>query len=171
MEAIVRFSYKRVIDSDSTSAWDKAVFEASWFEYRLQVQNYPDFSAFANFADFLKNAPDAEKIHSRISPSVYPLLSQLGGKIPVIVDANDEKLDLNQFALKILDSDFEEKSKHRVALEFISKPMILTSEIAQNFIVSNIENRDAFQKGAEIQTLLIPMQHGLNVYSIQKLPS
>lgn len=171
MEAIIRFSYKRFIDKDAISAWDKAVFEASWFEFRLQIQNFPDFRKYATFADFLKGEPTGESIHSRISPSVYPLLAQLGGKIPVLEDAHRQKLDLSQFALTILDSDFEEKEKHAISLEFVSRPMILTSEICQSYIVAELSALEAFQRREEVQTLSIPAQQGLNVYSLQKIGS
>lgn len=67
MEAIVRFSVKRIIGQDATTAWDKQLFETTWFEYELQVQNFPGFGQHVSFSGFLKNVPDAETIRSRES--------------------------------------------------------------------------------------------------------
>lgn len=170
MEGIVRFSYARFIDVKTTFAWDKAVFENSYFEYRIQAQNYPAFDKTKPFADFLKEVPDAVRIHHRVSTAVYENLNQLHGIIPQITDVNGELcLEFKQFKFEILDADFEHKNKYRVMVEFITEPMLCVGLMGDNFLIAAIENREKFRNNEEVTTRLLPFQKALNVYSYQKI--
>jgi hypothetical protein len=168
MIGTVRFSHRRVIDFGSQSVWDKALFDATWFEYKLQVQNFVDFARYKDFADFLNNEPNAETIHSRVSPAVYPSLQQLEGKIPVLTDANSEAIELNQFNFEIRDTDFLQQSKHKISIDLISRPMALLANLSAGFLTCSVDDAEAFSNGDEVRTLLIPNQTGLNIHSLKK---
>ncbi|RZJ71925.1 hypothetical protein [Flavobacterium sp.] len=168
MQGFVRFSLRRIIDKDSQSTWDKALFDATWFEYKLQIQNFGNFARYESFADFLKNEPNAETIHSRVSPAVYPSIQILDGKLPVVYDANGESLALNQFYFEIQNSDFLDQSKHKISVDLISKQFFLISSSANGFLVCDASDADDFQNGQELRTLLIANQHLLNIYSFKK---
>ncbi len=168
MQGYVRFSLRRTIDKDSQSSWDKTLFEATWFEYKLQIQNFENFARYQSFTDFLEKEPNADTIHSRVSPAVYPAIQSLGGKLPMVFDANGDSLALNQFYFEIRDSDFLDQSKHRIFVDLISKQFYLISISPLGFLVCDASDAEDFANGEEVRTLLIPTQHSLNVYSYKK---
>lgn len=170
MEGIIRFSYKRFIDENSVFVWDKAVFENSYMDYKIQIQNFPEFEAFPVFADFLKNVPEAETIHHKVSQSIYQNLNQLDGIIPQIVDAyGGFCLQFRKFKFEIIDSDLFNKSKHRVSIEFISEPLLCLGKMGDDFLIAPFEELENYKNNQEIATRLIPSQKFLNIYSYQKM--
>lgn len=170
MEGIIRFSYKRFIDKKAAIDWDKSVFENSYFEFRLQIQNYPNFEKYLSFSEFLKKVPDADKIHHRISPAIYENLNRLHGRIPQITDTFGQLcLEFSKFKFEIIDSDFDHKDEHRVSIEFITEPLLCLGKLGNDFLTAAFEDIENYKNFGEITTLLIPSQPFLNVYSFQKI--
>lgn len=164
----IRFASRLEISAGSDSPWELAIHETSWFETRLQLQNFPGFSPEIPFLDLLKNFPGSDAIHSRVSPSITGFIRSLSGKFPDLSDAFGEKLTLEQFRFLILDSDFSQKEKHRVELTFYSPQLLLLRESVSGFLVADLSEEDRYLAGEEIPTRLIPMQPGLSVSHYQK---
>ncbi|NMH28427.1 hypothetical protein [Flavobacterium silvaticum] len=164
---LIRFCHKRHISANDPNSWNQAAHQSSWFEYKLQVQNYPEFNPKMSFSEFLKSVPKADEIHARVSPSIRGLIGSFGGNLPGFQDANQDAIGLQQFKFTILDSDFEDASKHRIEVSLYSAQWLKIFVSPAGFLVCDPELIENLKRKEEVPTRLIPIQHGLGISHLQ----
>ncbi len=85
------------------------VWESTWSEYQLQVQNYDKDKRFTLFSELLHQVPAAEKLHFLVSASVTGYLRQLNGKVPDILNnLGIHFLPFRQYQFEIIESGYIE---------------------------------------------------------------
>lgn len=169
MEGLVRFSYKRFIDANASQAWDKSVFENSYLEFRIQFQNYPESVENTDFGQFISKI-NSDEFQAKVSRSVVGNLQLLDGIVPQISDAYGQLfLEFKKFKFEIIDTDFENKNRHKIAIEFVTEPLLLLGKIGNDYLIALPSELEKFQTKQEILTRLLPSQPSLNIYSFQKI--
>ena len=134
---IIRFCFRKIIDADSSLAWDKYVFESSYTEFLMQSQLYNQEKKYTGFAEMLLHVPDAEKLHFLVSAAVTGYVRQLKGVIPGMLDnLGRHFLSFDSYRFEIFNSDIKNKSQHKVAINFISKPITWYHTIGNYMLVS-----------------------------------
>jgi len=160
---IITLCYRKVIDSSSVKPWDTLVFEDSYTEFKMQAQLYNQEKKYRTFAELLQHAPGAEKLHFLVSAAVIGYLQQLNEIIPDILNnLGKHFLRFNQFQFEIINSDIQDKTKHQVAFNFYSEPLVWHDTI-QNYLL--VSEKKAGEE--EILTNLFQLQPYLNIHSLQ----
>lgn len=160
----IRLQYRKRIDARTVSSWDKWLWEDTYKEYKLQVQNYDPGGKYPVFTELLRQEPKAEKLHYLVSAAVRGYLQQLNGIIPDIRNTvGDTIIPFTQFKFEILQSNTKNIQDHQVALDFYSEPVKWMDRIGEHLLISLQEGEQ------ESLTHLIALQPGLNIYSIIKL--
>jgi hypothetical protein len=165
-ERIIRFCYRKIIDASSQKAWDKYVFDNSYTEFRMQSQFYNKEKKYLSFSELLQHVPGADKLHFLVSASVTGYLQQLNEQVPDIVN-NLGKLFLrfNGYRFEIIHSDINDKSKHQVAVNFFTEPMIWQDTIGNYLLVSSLAD-NVTADGA--LTHLVQLQTFFSIYSLKE---
>lgn len=162
----IRLLYRKIIDAGARQPWEKYVFNDSYAEFLLQVQTYNQEKKYTSFGDLVAGVPNAEKLHFLVSASIVGHLRQLNGKMPDIVNSTDKLfLPFKGFRFEIINSDIRDKSKHQVAINFMSEPVIWHDTIGDRLLVS-INGDKETEEG--ILTDMFSMQPFLSIYSLQK---
>jgi hypothetical protein len=162
---IIRLCYRKIIDASSQKTWDKYVFESSYQEFLMQSQFYNQEKKYNSFAELLVNVPGAEKLHFLVSAAVTGYVQQLKGIIPDILNnLGRHFLEFNDHRFELINSDIKNRSAHRVAVNFFSKPLVWHDTINDLLLVSALDsekNQDA------TLTQLVQIHPFLGIYSIK----
>ncbi|MDQ3290069.1 MAG: hypothetical protein M3Q05_02145 [Bacteroidota bacterium] len=160
---IISLCYRKIIDSGSVKPWDKLVFEDSYTEFKMQAQLFNQEKKYRTFAELLQHAPGAEKLHFLVSAAVMGYLQQLNEIVPDIINnLGKHFLHFNQFQFEIINSDLLDKSKHQVAVNFYSEPLIWHDTIGNYLLVSSQK-----EESGQALTHLFQMQPYLSIYSLK----
>ncbi|WP_293742910.1 hypothetical protein [uncultured Pedobacter sp.] len=163
---VITLCYRKIIDANNTSPWDKFIYEDSFIEFKMQAQFYNQEQQFSTFAEMLVNVPEADKLHFLVSAAITGYLRQLNGIIPDILDNLGRRfLTFENFKFEIINSDIHDHKKHKVAINFFSRPMIWHDTIDNLLLVSQSKETDE----DEIFTNLFQLQPFVSIHSIKNI--
>lgn len=159
----IRLQYRKRIDARTVSSWDKWLWEDTHKEYKLQVQNFDPGGKYPVFSELLRQEPKAGKLHFLVSAAARGYLQQLNGTIPDIRNTvGNSILPFSQFKFEILQTHTQNIQEHQVAIDFYSEPVTWLETIGSHLLICLQEGEQ------ESMTHLVPLQPGLNIYSILK---
>ena len=117
---------------------------------------------YRSFAELLQHAPGAEQLHFFTSAAVTSYLQQLNETIPDILNnLGKHCLKFNQYQFEIINSDLQDKTKHMVALNFYSEPLVWHDTIGNYLLVSDEP------AAGEVLTNLFQLQLYLSIHTLQ----
>lgn len=158
----ITLCYRKIIDASSTRPWDKMVFEDSYMEFKMQAQLYNQEKKYRSFAGLIQHVPGAEKLHFLVSAAVTGYIGQLNENIPDILNnLGKHFLKFTQFEFEIINSDFQDTTKHQVAVNFYSEPLLWHDTIGNYLLVSDKKAAEG-----EVLTNLFALQPYLTIYSL-----
>ncbi|TXK48755.1 hypothetical protein FVR03_07810 [Pontibacter qinzhouensis] len=160
---VITFCYRKVIDATATTPWEKLVFDDSYQEFKMQAQYYNQENKYGSFAELLQHSPGAERLHFLVSAAVTAYVQQLNGIVPDILNSVGRHfLKFNNYRFEIINSDVLDKTKHQVAINFVSDPMHWHDTLGQLLLISAEPDN-----GTEVLTELVPLQPYFTIYSLQ----
>lgn len=161
---IIRLCYRKVIDVHSTGAWERMVFEDSYQELRMQFQYFDPEKKHSSFTELVLNTPSAEKLHFLVSAAVTGYVRQLNERVPDILNnLGKHFLTFQNYQFEIINSDIHRIDKHQIALVFYTGELEWHETIADQLIVSAVENN------GEFTTDLLQLKPFLSIYSLKLL--
>src|ERR1700760_137005 len=116
--AKIKMVYRQVIDESCSSAFEKAILQASYHEFLLKSQAYNSEGKFKTFSKIKANDGRANSLHYKLSFSVGHFIAQLNNKIPVIKDNLGNRLSFDTVRFELIESHIEDESLHKVALNY-----------------------------------------------------
>lgn len=160
---VIRLCYRKIIDSTSSKPWDKLVFDDSYTEYRIQVQNFNLPDVHLSYTDLLQQHPDLIRINHMLSGAIIGYLDLLNNVMPDVLNTLGRRfLRYNEFKVELINSHLDNKERHRISITFYSEPVCLLNIIGNNLLLA-----DKAQQGDEILTDLLPLTPYISIYSVQ----
>jgi len=162
----IRFCYRKIIDAAAQRPLDKYIFDSSYAEFLMQSQFYNPGKKYSSFSDLLLHVPGAEKLHFLVSAAVTGYVQQLNEQVPDITN-NLGKLFLRfkGYRFGIINSDIKDKSKHQVAVNFFSEPMLWHDTIGNYRLISEAAG-NVTPDG--ILTHMVQLQPFFTIYSLKE---
>lgn len=164
MKRKITLCYRKIVDINSTSTWERLVFTDSFTEFKMQSQYYNQEGKYYTFAELLHHIPNADKLHFLVSGAVINYIKQLNEIIPDITNnLGLHFLKFNQFRFEIINSDLRNIDKHVVAINFYSEELLHIDQIGDYLLTakaSNIENKPML-------TDMFIITPYLTIYSVQ----
>lgn len=148
MKAKIKLAFRIVIDQNSTLAWDKYIFEDTYFEYKIQHQVFDDKeNPVKNYWELLTKNPHAERIPFLLSASVTNYISQLNGEIKSLPDVlGNTFFPIESFKLDLISSNVEDSSKHKIGITFYTPELLLIDIIDDKYLLSkNLNTENGFE--------------------------
>lgn len=140
------------------------VFEDSYLEYRIQVQNYELHKQYTAYGDLIYHNPRAKELNARVRPSISGYIQQLGNVMPDILNNLGRRfLRFNRFQFEIINSHLDLKENHQIGISFFSESYFL-NEIVGNYLLITQSENDNEEKLTE----LVQIQPYLSIYSIKE---
>lgn len=163
---VIVLCYRKIIDSTCNNPWDRFVHEDSFAEFKMQAQFYNQEEQFTTFAEMLLHVPDAEKLHFLVSAAITGYLRQLNGIIPDVLDNLGRRfLTFENFKFEIINSDINHLAKHKIAINFFSKPLVWHDTIDNQLLVSQWKETNE----EEILTNLFQIQPFVSIHSLKNI--
>jgi hypothetical protein len=165
-KGMIRLCYRKVIDVHSVKPWDKLVFDDTYTEFLLQSQFYNQEKKYRSFSDLITHVPAAEKLHFLVSAAVIGYLQQLQGKVPDLLNSLGRLfLPFNNYRFEIINSDIKDKTKHQVAINFITNHLVWHETINDQLLLSIPGNMENGEQLTELFTLPL----FVSIYSIKPI--
>lgn len=165
-QKIITLCYRKVIDVTNINPWDKFVHEDSFAEFKMQAQFYKQEQKYNTFAELLLNVTGADKLHFLVGGSIIGYVQQLKNVIPDILDDLGRRfLTFDNFKFELVNSDINNIEKHKIALNFFSKPLIWHDTIGAHLLVSQFQDTNE----EEVFTNLFQLQPFISIHSIKTI--
>ncbi|MDQ1094871.1 MULTISPECIES: hypothetical protein [Chryseobacterium] len=147
MKAKIKLAFRIVIDRNSTLAWDRYIFEDTYFEYKIQHQVFDDpENPVKNYWELLAKNPNSEKIPFLLSTAVVNYVSQLNGEIKSLPDVlGSTFFPIEHFRLDLISSNVEDPSKHKLGLTFYTPELLLIDIIDNKYLLSRNLSGETFE--------------------------
>lgn len=162
MKGIITLQYRKIFDKNVQKTWDKYVFDDTHLEYVMKSQFYS--TEHKTFKDLLKAKPDAEKLHYLVSLAALNHLRALENLMPDVLNVVGNRcVPFENFKFEILQSHQEDKSKHRIMIDFFSKPLIWLETIDNKLLLAVAKK----ESNENLETFMLEMQPNLMINNIQ----
>jgi hypothetical protein len=139
------------------------VFQDSYQEFKMQAQLYTQEKPYRSFAELLQQVPGADRLHFLVSGAVTGYLQQLNEIVPDILNnLGQQFLQFTQYQFEIINSDLQDRSRHRVAINFYSEPLCWHDTISNYLLLSPQK-----EQGGECLTHLFQLQPYVSIFSLQ----
>jgi len=165
MKAIVKLSYKQLIDDSSTGGFEKLVFNDSYEEFLMQAQAYNPGSRLKTLQELIEANPKANSLHYKVGFSVGLYIRELNNQIPGLKDSlgrSNIPFTTNKF--EIVESDITNKSRHKIAITYITDTLTLIDIIGE-FMLLTAGDQFKNESTNAVETFLLKMQDGLAITS------
>lgn len=165
MEKIIRFCYRKIIDANSPTAWERLIFEDSYTEFKMQAQRFNPENKYSSFAEILHHNPAAEQLHFLTSAAATGYVKQLNNKMPDVQNTLGKTfLPFSNFRFEIINSDIKDIAKHRVAINFYSDAVVWIDTVGSMMLLTinnTVEN-------GELLTESFVMPPFVSIYALKQ---
>jgi len=157
--AKIQLVYKQEIDAKSETAFEKAIFKASYDEFLLKSQAYNREGLLKTFSQMKAADGRANSLHYKLSFSVLHFITQLNNRMPVIKDNLGNKVAFETPRFELIESHTEDISMHKVAVFYETAPLILVEFMGEYLLLANGDNAE----NELTNTFVIRMQPNLSI--------
>ncbi|MBS1522013.1 MAG: hypothetical protein JST50_13510 [Bacteroidetes bacterium] len=164
-KAKIKMVYRQVIDESCSSAFEKAIFQASYDEFLLKSQAYNREGKFKTFSKIKANDGRANSLHYKLSFSVGHFIAQLNNKIPVIKDNRGNKIAFEAANFEVIESHIEDISLHKVAINYETGLLSLIEIMGEYLLLCT----DDLPEHGPIDTFVLRMQPDLSIVSFEEV--
>lgn len=165
MKKEITFCYRKIIGNEAVKPWDKRIFDDSYLEYRMQVQNFEKHKDYLSYGELIHYSPEAKSLNARVAPAITGYIQQLQNITPDILNNLGRRfLKFNKFTFELINSHFEQKEKHQVGINFFSEPYIW-EETVGNYMIVTLKDQPKSNAPQLAETILMPPY--LGIYTIK----
>lgn len=161
----ITIQFRKIFSADSTKTWENGLWNDSFLEYKMKAQFYDEKVEFPDFKQLLQAKPDAEKLHYLTSLGCMGAMQQLNNLMPDVVDTlNKRCLPFVNYRFQILNTNFNQKEKHRVQIDFFSEPLYLIEAFGDTLWLGLVQA----EQDENMVTFMVKMQPNLMIINILK---
>jgi hypothetical protein len=159
----IKLAYRQVIDASCTSAFEENVFRDSFSEFVIQSQVYNPDNSCSSFHELVARNPKANSMHYKVGFAVGMFVRELNGIIPGLEDTRGRtNIPFATYEFEILESEIRSAAKHRVAIHYITDPLLLLLSAGDYLVLAPGARAGELATGA-IDTFTLQLQPGLAV--------
>jgi len=162
----IKIACRQIIDSRSSSDFEKKLFNDSFNEFYLQSQAYSEGGRLKTFQDLIGNNPKANSLHYKVGFSVGRYIAGLKNVIPGLRDSIGNPLPFENHEFQLLDSDISNKNAHTIAIIYTSDWFDLLAIAGSYLIVGNSRGHNG-----GISTLTIQLRENLSIVEWDRVNS
>jgi hypothetical protein len=168
-KALIKLAWRQIIDSNSSTDFEKRIFHDSYAEFLMKIQTYNPENKFSTFSEVVANDGRANSLHYKCSFAVLHHIETLKNKIPGLSDAAGRfaiPFDVPEF--KVLESSITDKSVHKVAINYITDVFTLVESFGE-YMVLAFGDQSEYAANPGLDTFTVKMQQNLSVINYKEL--
>ncbi len=169
-KGVIQICYRKIIDATSASIWDKYVFEDTYKEFLMQVQQFDQQQKYATFQEILKNTPKADQMHYLVSTAAIGYIRQLNERMPDVVNVFGKPcVPFKNFRFEIIQSHVKNKDLHKVVIYFYSEPITWIDTISHNqLLFAPGDQLEALANRKKVETEMMVLSPNISITSYQQ---
>ncbi|WP_315817246.1 hypothetical protein [Paraflavitalea speifideaquila] len=161
--ALIKLSYRQLINHHTTGDFAQKVFEDSYSELQLQAQRYNKDNQLTSFQAITAHDPKANSLHYKVGFAIGLYIQELNGLIPDLWDVQQLiAIPFSTHQFEIVDSHFIDKREHVVAITYTTNALVYLGNVGDQMILSFDEPAKA-APGTWMNTFHLPLQPGLSI--------
>ncbi|MCO5937245.1 hypothetical protein NAF17_16990 [Mucilaginibacter sp. RB4R14] len=161
-KAIIKLTYKQVIDAASGTDFEKNVLFASYQEFLLKSQAYNPDNRLKTFSEMKNNDGRANSLHYKLSFAIGYFIEMLKNKIPALSDNLGNSITFEVPKFELIESDTTTMAAHKVALNYITGELALLNTFGEYMVLGTCDSEETFT---------IKLQDGLSISSYRETTS
>lgn len=175
--ARIRLAYRQVIDATTARTdFERAVFTDSYHEFRVQIQTYDPDKQFTTWQQVRAAVPSSDPaLPIRVGFAIGLYVGALNGQIPGLTDALGQPLAFTEYQFALLDSDLTDRTKHRVALTYLTDPLTWLGTVGDALLltpgdpsINPVKATPPDYDTAPYATFMVAMQPNLSIVSYRR---
>jgi hypothetical protein len=165
MKRKISFCYRKIIDKNASKAWERLVWEDSYAEFKMQAQRFNNNGGLSSFGEMLTASPAAQQLHFLVSHTATAYVQQLNGIVPDVLNTIGKRfLPFSNFKFEIINSDLKDATKHQVAVNFFTEPLIWMDTIGNMLLLHLNKTTDT---GALLTETFVPPAF-VSIWAVQE---
>ncbi|TZF85986.1 hypothetical protein FW774_02680 (plasmid) [Pedobacter sp. BS3] len=162
IHALVRLSYKQIIDNNTPGNFAQRIFHDSYNEFLLKVQEYNPDNGFDTFKEIISANIKANSLHYKTQFAILHHIELLSHQIPYLPHlAGIDYLPFDDCQMHIINSSITDKTLHKISLTYTTGEFLLVQHFGEYLILAIPEQ----QGGNSWSTFTLKMQGNLSVCS------
>jgi hypothetical protein len=133
---IIHLTCRHVIDASHAIAFEKAVWQLSYEEFKLKAQAYNPEGKWDRFTQLKTADGRANSLHYKTGFAISGWMNTLQQRNPFLRDTLDQPVPFDHYAFELIESSLSDAAQHRVAIRFISGPLQLHHAIGNVLVLS-----------------------------------
>jgi hypothetical protein len=166
--AIIRLTYRQIIDVSAQTDFEKNVLHFSYEEYKMKSQAYNSDGSITTFTALKEKDGRANSLHYKTGFAIDGLVDGLKNIIPYLQDTSGQRVAFETYKFELIESDIANKQSHKVAIHYITGRFILYQVIGEILLLSKSNDDSDFNNPAE--TFMIKIRDGLSIIQYQEFP-
>lgn len=170
--ALIRLSYRQIIDKNISDEFSKKVLDSSWHEFNEQMRPFlpGSITTWTQIKEFMPKSiiPLEESVSRAIQLHFYGLKGNIPGLFDIWTRRN---LKFEDYIFEIIDADVRNKDSYKISIIYITNPLTLIDSLQDNIFVS--DENEASKKilsQEEIQNILqIKMNPEVSFFSYKSI--
>jgi hypothetical protein len=169
-KALVKLSFRQLIDMHARTSFEKDVFHESYNEFLMQVQAYNRDQQFTTWEQVRAANPKAGSLNYKVGFSIGLFVRGLQQQIPGLSDNLGNPIAFDNHRFEIITSDITNKAAHKVSIIYTTDTLTLLGVLGEYMLLAagdqlNIPGQQ------EAQTFMLKLQPQLSVsaYALQEL--
>lgn len=170
-KALVKLSFRQIIDMHARTSFEKEVFNESYNEFLMQVQAYNREQQFTTWEQVRAANPKAGSLNYKVGFSIGLFVRGLQQQIPGLSDNLGNPVSFDAHRFEIVTSDITNKAAHQVSIVYTTGTLTLFGVLGEYMLLAAGDQLNNPEQ-REVQTFMIKMQPHLSIsaYALQELP-
>lgn len=169
-KALVKLSFRHIIDINARTPFEQEIFHESYNEFLMQVQAYNREQQFPTWEQVRIANPKSASLHYKVGFSIGLFIKGLQQQIPGLTDTLGNPVLFAGHQFEIIASDITSKSVHKVAIIYTTDTLTLLGTTSDYLLLAAGDQLTNIQV-QQVQTFMLKLQPFLSIsgYALQGL--
>jgi hypothetical protein len=165
MRKLIKLAFKQVIDGSANSEFEQNAFNDTYVELLMHAPVYNREKKFKTVSQMIAANPKANSLHYKVGFAIGLYANELSKKIPELTDSLGNPVTFDIFKTEIVHSDITDRSKHVIAITYITALLELVDSFGEYLVLSKAE---ASQEDRETFTINLQPRLSIINYKIDQ---
>lgn len=168
--AIIKISYRHVIDASSTEKMEVNIFNASYNEFLLKCQAYNTAGKFKTFSEMVAADGRANSLHYKSGFAIDNFIAALKNNIPFVFDMQGRQIKFSEYRFEVIESHIADKTLHKVAVNYCTDNLTLLQCTGEYLLLAHGDKTTYLNAKNIIEnTFMLQLHSGLSIYQYQSI--
>ncbi len=163
-QAIIKISYRQLIDAASQTEFEQNVISFSYEEYKMKSQAYNTEGKYNTFTELKAADGRANSLHYKAGFAIGGLIEGLNKQIPDLQDTQGKPVPFDSFQFEVIESDITNKLVHKVAISYITEEARLLNNFGEILLLSRKYKAHGVAEEQK-ELFMLKLQPGVSVIS------